>query len=1306
MQKQQVFKVKGMQRDASMANANSEFAYEILNMRLMPAEDLSGFSLTNEKGTLATGITLNGQVIGQCPTNDSLVVFATSNDNDYIYKIYQNDRGKWTNDTLYSGDLNFSVDNPIEALFNYETEDLQKVYWIDGINQLRCINIASNSINIGNAVETIPSNINVKITRGTSGVMKAGIIQYYITYVTELGSESNIIYMSPLLYVAHENRGGAVNDSVACSFTLEISRDIRDIKYTDINVYRLYRSSLDATPEVTLLENVSKLDTTIEKQEYVDTWNSQVLQEADFNNTKFSISQTDGTNITPTSFRLFTSYVWGGLSNADEDTHYVTYDDTSSVVVYNSNSNNTDYCSQIIKKEGSQTRISWGFPLTTYTPFKPNSPFYFSNIITDIWNNKVSIVRKDTNDFTEEDRDKVGQLVITILTNANFSENLIRQDAESVNEYMSRLWNYAQTNCLNKCISMSISVSSKDYYLRLDAVNELPTKITLGGNTIVVDKNIFLSSVEPSDLLFKNKPHIIAETFTAKDNTLFLGNLQTLPKEPILDSIKRLIQENSTAFSIDRRRVPMASISDIDGTSYKYTNQLNNTDSISTYKYGEKYRFGIQVQDIYGTWSNPIWICDKFINLPPLANGKVPCPKFTLPPNILQQLQNYNIVALRPLVVYPSINERKVLAQGVVCPTVYNLKDRKENGPYAQASWFMRPNIPGNLYSPFDSEVSKETHPIAYHFKSGQTNAGYHGVMSLEDIETGEYYTVNDVNNNFDIFKRTRHSLLYDDVLLYPQSSSQSYVNPAWHHIGKSGAYHLDLNVDGTDDGIIVHSNYSSTYRDTYQPAEYIVKHGSWVEFRHNYALRTKGWTFGGGVNFQNYSLGIEDEKEYPFTFNSTYASNKLNWNYIADWKLNLGGAAVAELEPSRFGATIPANKFFDYTKVNNTYKYKKDTWQGVSLNNFNTGNSAYYVDSSIVTFNSPELELADELRQLSPTSYQFRIVGMIPITGTSSDVFLNVETPYNPDHLDNIGLHKVSFSNLNLGYTGFRSMVGHSTYLDSESKILSLLVDEDRDGNPSSNRDDHSSSRYEHFPLYPWQASGTISNRSNTWEEEGKKNVLKRKIMSNLRFSANTYYFPVRDISDAIPGYTSTFSITTENRAHFNTLNSQYLGWKPNNSSSIIWFDGDSKDSISKIHGYRDIDIVYKGNIDSLAVAASGNSSIAVHNYSYGKDIRAGGEGTTSPLQFSRIRYSGSASNFNDELIPDSFTAKGAAIRYKSSPHAVIAFNSYEYSNDNFTSPFKAQEILPSAFYNHEGFVCDGSIPSLSYIKPDKAGG
>ena len=131
MQKQQVFKVKGMQRDASMANANGEFAYEILNMRLMPAEDLSGFSLTNEKGTTEVITGIEGQVIGQCPTNDSLVVFtttATYNENDEredgddrIYEIYQDENAKWTPTLLYIGNLNFHADKHIEALFNYET---------------------------------------------------------------------------------------------------------------------------------------------------------------------------------------------------------------------------------------------------------------------------------------------------------------------------------------------------------------------------------------------------------------------------------------------------------------------------------------------------------------------------------------------------------------------------------------------------------------------------------------------------------------------------------------------------------------------------------------------------------------------------------------------------------------------------------------------------------------------------------------------------------------------------------------------------------------------------------------------------------------------------------------------------------------------------------------------------------------------------------------------------------------------------------------------------------------------------------
>ena len=45
----------------------------------------------------------------------------------------------------------------------------------------------------------------------------------------------------------------------------------------------------------------------------------------------------------------------------------------------------------------------------------------------------------------------------------------------------------------------------------------------------------------------------------------------------------------------------------------------------------------------------------------------------------------------RALVVLPSIYDRMILAQGILCPTVFCVKDRVSNTPFAQSSWFFRP---------------------------------------------------------------------------------------------------------------------------------------------------------------------------------------------------------------------------------------------------------------------------------------------------------------------------------------------------------------------------------------------------------------------------------------------------------------------------------------------------------------------------------------------------------------------------------------------------------------------------------------
>ena len=51
---------------------------------------------------------------------------------------------------LYLRNLNFNINNPIQALINYENNSIEKVYWVDGINQMRFLNIRQSVENGAN----------------------------------------------------------------------------------------------------------------------------------------------------------------------------------------------------------------------------------------------------------------------------------------------------------------------------------------------------------------------------------------------------------------------------------------------------------------------------------------------------------------------------------------------------------------------------------------------------------------------------------------------------------------------------------------------------------------------------------------------------------------------------------------------------------------------------------------------------------------------------------------------------------------------------------------------------------------------------------------------------------------------------------------------------------------------------------------------------------------------------------------------------------------------------------------------------
>ena len=291
MQKQVIFKTKGMQRDMSVSAFNSEYSYENKNVRVMPTDESTLLSLINERGNKKSSIAgigdyIKGIPIGQALVNDELVIFTAGNDKDSlytniegeeleinnitaneltididypfedrIYKLWFNN-GALTGKRLFRGDLGFNYKHPIETISFYENTDIRKVYWTDGLNQPRVINIAAASDVVSkwnadsfNFVRALNLNEEVTIERNivANGSFAPGVIQYSFTYFNKYGQESNIFYTSPLFYTSYNNRGAGPEDNVGNSFSINISR--ADTSFDYIRVYSIHRTSLNATPE-------------------------------------------------------------------------------------------------------------------------------------------------------------------------------------------------------------------------------------------------------------------------------------------------------------------------------------------------------------------------------------------------------------------------------------------------------------------------------------------------------------------------------------------------------------------------------------------------------------------------------------------------------------------------------------------------------------------------------------------------------------------------------------------------------------------------------------------------------------------------------------------------------------------------------------------------------------------------------------------------------------------------------------------------------------------------------------------------
>lgn len=285
--------VKGMNQDVDIQTSSPDTAFRLFNIKNQTLDSANSNNLTNEKGNsqltlidynaLPTSeeveVEIVGTVVGviQC-TADMVVLFTyTENVQDgeplnYIYKLlYDAENNCIRRKILAYGNFNITKTHKVEGkditteisgIFSYEHSELQKIYWVDGINQLRYLNIADSNSNLPiedvNKLNSSPSikmdhHLEVERIQG-GGVFTSGVIQYAFTYFNKYGAETNIVDMTPLLYISEDTRGVREDETVGCSFKITIKNP--DTSFDYARVYSIQRFSLNGDPVVKIVGDI------------------------------------------------------------------------------------------------------------------------------------------------------------------------------------------------------------------------------------------------------------------------------------------------------------------------------------------------------------------------------------------------------------------------------------------------------------------------------------------------------------------------------------------------------------------------------------------------------------------------------------------------------------------------------------------------------------------------------------------------------------------------------------------------------------------------------------------------------------------------------------------------------------------------------------------------------------------------------------------------------------------------------------------------------------------------------------------
>jgi hypothetical protein len=286
----------GMMQDVTKSKFSNSFYFEGKNIRILATDSQTSGSITNEKGTTfitaipkplvnATLKTItygtktlsynttefsytiasaDQQIIGTCNSKDHAIILSTDNQGyDCIWKVHYVS-GNIT--LLYLRNLGFSTSRPIQVLNNYENKAIDKIYWVDGLNQMRFINLEHSLINqdfeeLINLPSTVidmvgKCNLSQPTIKSISpgGIHTSGMIQYAYSLYRVNSSQTKTSPISVLISLDKGAIGGGeLNEIIGASPIVNIKG--LDTSYTNVKVYAIKYTTFNAIPSISIIDD-------------------------------------------------------------------------------------------------------------------------------------------------------------------------------------------------------------------------------------------------------------------------------------------------------------------------------------------------------------------------------------------------------------------------------------------------------------------------------------------------------------------------------------------------------------------------------------------------------------------------------------------------------------------------------------------------------------------------------------------------------------------------------------------------------------------------------------------------------------------------------------------------------------------------------------------------------------------------------------------------------------------------------------------------------------------------------------------